>query len=298
MRREPRPSATRRRTEATAPALVGAGLSIGARLPVDVAREGVLKVKWVCSSRTFDGSPGHRGGALRPPRPLPHQEHHQMGRIPVTSSLGSTATSRGCSKAGRRSASAGLTMWLMLAVRDEERNAAEIAGFIETHAHDPMNVIETHAHDPMNVIETDAHDTMNVDDSSLYRGVLKLTRLELSEATKGAGDRTGADRTYFRLTSTGRRPGSVPRSAHSRHLRQRRRSALRLIPRTHEPDRASRCRGVAVLRRVAGPTGFEPAISSVTGWHVGPLHHGPAGATVAEYSRGARPPRLRPSAFA
>jgi hypothetical protein len=28
---------------------------------------------------------------------------------------------------------------------------------------------------------------------------------------------------------------------------------------------------------VAGPTGFEPAISSVTGWHVWPLHHGPAG---------------------
>ena len=41
---------------------------------------------------------------------------------------------------------------------------------------------------------------------------------------------------------------------------------------------------------MAGPTGFEPAISSVTGWHVGPLHHGPAGATVAEYSRGAGEP--------
>ena len=27
-------------------------------------------------------------------------------------------------------------------------------------------------------------------------------------------------------------------------------------------------------RKVADPTGFEPAISSVTGWHVGPLHHG------------------------
>ena len=36
---------------------------------------------------------------------------------------------------------------------------------------------------------------------------------------------------------------------------------------------------------MAGPTGFEPAISSVTGWHVGPLHHGPAGATVTEYSK-------------
>ena len=37
-------------------------------------------------------------------------------------------------------------------------------------------------------------------------------------------------------------------------------------------------------RKVAGPTGFEPAISSVTGWHVGPLHHGPAVVTVAEHS--------------
>jgi hypothetical protein len=26
--------------------------------------------------------------------------------------------------------------------------------------------------------------------------------------------------------------------------------------------------------KLADPTGFEPAISSVTGWHVGPLHHG------------------------
>ncbi len=33
------------------------------------------------------------------------------------------------------------------------------------------------------------------------------------------------------------------------------------------------------LDRMAGPTGFEPAISSVTGWHVWPLHHGPAGVT-------------------
>ena len=30
---------------------------------------------------------------------------------------------------------------------------------------------------------------------------------------------------------------------------------------------------------MAGPTGFEPAISSVTGWHVWPLHHGPAEVT-------------------
>ena len=41
---------------------------------------------------------------------------------------------------------------------------------------------------------------------------------------------------------------------------------------------------------MAGPTGFEPAISSVTGWHVWPLHHGPAGVTVAEHSRDAPGP--------
>jgi hypothetical protein len=29
-----------------------------------------------------------------------------------------------------------------------------------------------------------------------------------------------------------------------------------------------------VHSKMADPTGFEPAISSVTGWHVGPLHHG------------------------
>ena len=33
-------------------------------------------------------------------------------------------------------------------------------------------------------------------------------------------------------------------------------------------------RGVREMRVMADPTGFEPAISSVTGWHVGPLHHG------------------------
>ena len=35
---------------------------------------------------------------------------------------------------------------------------------------------------------------------------------------------------------------------------------------------------------MADPTGFEPAISSVTGWHVGPLHHGSV-AAQAEDSR-------------
>src|SRR4029450_12580985 len=42
---------------------------------------------------------------------------------------------------------------------------------------------------------------------------------------------------------------------------------------------------------MADPTGFEPAISSVTGWHVGPLHHGSVrrrGRSIAEAS-----PRVR-----
>ena len=38
---------------------------------------------------------------------------------------------------------------------------------------------------------------------------------------------------------------------------------------------------------MADPTGFEPAISSVTGWHVGPLHHGSAAS--AEDSRPPNP---------
>ena len=47
---------------------------------------------------------------------------------------------------------------------------------------------------------------------------------------------------------------------------------------------------------MAGPTGFEPAISSVTGWHVWPLHHGPAGVTVAEYSKGSPELQIPPRA--
>ena len=38
---------------------------------------------------------------------------------------------------------------------------------------------------------------------------------------------------------------------------------------------------------MADPTGFEPAISSVTGWHVGPLHHGSVAAS-GEDSRWSR----------
>ena len=35
--------------------------------------------------------------------------------------------------------------------------------------------------------------------------------------------------------------------------------------------------GTRMVDELADPTGFEPAISSVTGWHVGPLHHGSRG---------------------
>ncbi len=37
---------------------------------------------------------------------------------------------------------------------------------------------------------------------------------------------------------------------------------------------------------LADPTGFEPAISSVTGWHVGPLHHGSAEGQDSRRARG------------
>ena len=37
---------------------------------------------------------------------------------------------------------------------------------------------------------------------------------------------------------------------------------------------SGRADGAWVHSMMADPTGFEPAISSVTGWHVGPLHHG------------------------
>ncbi len=36
---------------------------------------------------------------------------------------------------------------------------------------------------------------------------------------------------------------------------------------------------------MADPTGFEPAISSVTGWHVGPLHHGSSCGDGGAYQR-------------
>jgi hypothetical protein len=57
-------------------------------------------------------------------------------------------------------------------------------------------------------------------------------------------------------------------------------------PRPISRHAQGRRRGPIREGRMAGPTGFEPAISSVTGWHVGPLHHGPAAVTVAEHSTG------------
>src|SRR6185437_5924774 len=52
-------------------------------------------------------------------------------------------------------------------------------------------------------------------------------------------------------------------------------------------------RGVGWIRVMADPTGFEPAISSVTGWHVGPLHHGSERRTrrIPERLRAILPPR-------
>src|SRR5579884_4321717 len=35
----------------------------------------------------------------------------------------------------------------------------------------------------------------------------------------------------------------------------------------------------------AGPRGFEPPVSSVTGWHVRPLHHGPGSVNHSAVSR-------------
>ena len=42
---------------------------------------------------------------------------------------------------------------------------------------------------------------------------------------------------------------------------------------------------------MAEPTGFEPAVSCVTGRHVGPLHHGSALLDLVE-AEGIEPPTL------
>ena len=47
-----------------------------------------------------------------------------------------------------------------------------------------------------------------------------------------------------------------------------------ILPEAEERPVRAGGRGVGRCEVMADPTGFEPAISSVTGWHVGPLHHG------------------------
>jgi DNA-binding PadR family transcriptional regulator len=76
-----------------------------------------------------------------------------------------------------------LTMWLLLAVRDEPRYPAEIAEFIGTMT----------------------HDTMTADQRSIYRAMRRLSDLELVETSDQPGRRTGADRRYYRITRTGQR---------------------------------------------------------------------------------------------
>jgi hypothetical protein len=43
---------------------------------------------------------------------------------------------------------------------------------------------------------------------------------------------------------------------------------------------------------VATPIGFEPTISTVTGWHVRPLHHGAALTKGPSLLRQPRPPKV------
>lgn len=76
-----------------------------------------------------------------------------------------------------------LTMWLLLAVRDEPKYAAEIADFVASNT----------------------NGTMTADSRSLYRAMRRLSQLELVELTLAPGERTGAERKYYGLTPTGRR---------------------------------------------------------------------------------------------
>jgi DNA-binding PadR family transcriptional regulator len=76
-----------------------------------------------------------------------------------------------------------LTMWLLLAVRDKARYPAEIAEFISTMT----------------------QGTMTADHRSLYRAMRRLSDLELVQTSDRPGHRTGADRKYYQITSTGQR---------------------------------------------------------------------------------------------
>jgi DNA-binding PadR family transcriptional regulator len=76
-----------------------------------------------------------------------------------------------------------LTMWLLLAVRDQPRYQAEIAEFTTTMT----------------------NGTMTADHRSLYRAMRRLSDLELVETTDKPGRRTGADRRYYQISKSGRR---------------------------------------------------------------------------------------------
>jgi DNA-binding PadR family transcriptional regulator len=87
-----------------------------------------------------------------------------------------------------------LTMWLLLAVRDQTRYAAEIAEFVTSRS----------------------NGTMTVDDRSLYRAMRRLKQVDLVGVTDRPGERTGADRKYYELTPTGR---NVLEAFLDRHVR-------------------------------------------------------------------------------
>lgn len=76
-----------------------------------------------------------------------------------------------------------LTMWLLLAVRDQPKYSTEIADFVATHT----------------------NRTMTVDERSLYRAMRRLAQIELVEVDLRPADRTGADRKYYHLTPSGHR---------------------------------------------------------------------------------------------
>jgi DNA-binding PadR family transcriptional regulator len=76
-----------------------------------------------------------------------------------------------------------LTMWLLLAVRDRPRYAAEIATFVSDRT----------------------SGAITADDRSVYRALRRLAKAELVVATDRPGTATGADRKYYELTATGAR---------------------------------------------------------------------------------------------
>jgi DNA-binding PadR family transcriptional regulator len=49
------------------------------------------------------------------------------------------------------------------------------------------------------------HGTMTADNRSIYRAMRRLADIELVETSNQPGRRTGADRTYHKITRTGRR---------------------------------------------------------------------------------------------